>query len=131
MVSKTYVAYVEEQLVGFFSMATDILEIEMVEDEDQYNEYTYGAYPALKIARLAVDQSMERKGIGHALLEAAVTVFNRTYKLVGCRYLTVDAKRDALDFYTKWGFIVIKKYRKRNHPKIYINMKPVIDSLKH
>lgn len=60
-------------------------------------------YPAVKIGRLAVSEEYANKGLGKAIIRFIKHLFthgNRT----GCRFITVDAYRDALGFYEKVGF---------------------------
>ena len=60
-------------------------------------------FPAVKIGRLAVNAPYQDKGLGTAIITFLKVLFtsgNRT----GCRFITVDAYRAALDFYLKCGF---------------------------
>jgi GNAT superfamily N-acetyltransferase len=60
-------------------------------------------YPALKIGRLAVDVGFKGSGIGSYILKTVISmmVVSRDF---GCRFITVDAYRDAFGFYLKNGF---------------------------
>ncbi len=61
------------------------------------------AYPSVKIGRFAVSDEYTGLGIGQYLIRSLKYMFthgNRT----GCRFLTVDAYRDAVGFYQKCGF---------------------------
>lgn len=60
-------------------------------------------YPAVKIGRLAVDESHTGYGIGKDIIRFIKYMFafgNRT----GCRFITVDAYAEATTFYEKCGF---------------------------
>ena len=68
-----------------------------------YPKRNYTSFPAVKIGRLGVSTQFQGQDIGTSLLNMIKTLFltrNRT----GCRYLTVDAYRDALPFYYKNEF---------------------------
>ena len=71
------------------------------------NEKRLRTYPAVKICRLAVAQSMRGKAIGSFLLD-----FIKSYFLVdnktGCRFVTVDAYLDAVPFYERNDFSLLK-----------------------
>ncbi|WP_135606777.1 hypothetical protein [Methanococcoides sp. NM1] len=54
-VSTTYVTYYENKLVGFFTLTTDIIEVKDVGACDRWTNYEHKRYPAVKLARLAVD----------------------------------------------------------------------------
>ncbi len=65
-------------------------------------------YPSVKIGRFAISQEYEGRGIGQYLIDSLKYMFthgNRT----GCRFLTVDAYRDAVGFYQKCGFSFISE----------------------
>jgi GNAT superfamily N-acetyltransferase len=65
----------------------------------------YEAFPAVKIARLAVDKSLQGKGYGQMIMQwSASLVRKKIMPHIGCRFLVVDAKRDAAPFYEKIGF---------------------------
>ena len=60
-------------------------------------------YPAVKIGRLAISEEYAGHGLGRDIIRLVKFMFthgNRT----GCRFVTVDAYRDAVGFYQKCGF---------------------------
>ncbi len=61
------------------------------------------SYPALKIGRLAVNESYAGAGIGTFVLDSIKYAFT-TVKRLGCRFLTVDALTSATPFYERNGF---------------------------
>lgn len=62
-----------------------------------------GHYPALKIGRLAVSEEYAGKGLGSDILEFIKFMLIND-KRYGCRFLTLDAYRNAVPFYEKSGF---------------------------
>jgi GNAT superfamily N-acetyltransferase len=60
-------------------------------------------YPAIKIGRLAVANAFAGKGLGRYLIKSIVSMIIDMDR-VGCRFITVDAYRNALDFYLKNDF---------------------------
>lgn len=63
----------------------------------------FQTFPAVKITRLGVCKEFHGKKVGSSLLEAVKHFFladNRT----GCRFLTVDAYRNAVGFYERNDF---------------------------
>ena len=60
--------------------------------------------PTLRIARLAVDSRAQGKGVGAELLKHALMLSKRMAQTVGCVGVVVDAKPDAIAFYTRYGF---------------------------
>lgn len=131
LISRTYLCYYEEALVGFLTLVTDTIEVKLVETSDGVDGYQYSKYPCIKIARVAVDKEYAGKGIGRFLLLWAVGTVYRVSRVVGCRYITVDAKKESIQFYQKNGFKLIKKYAERNFPPMYLNMYPIILNIDH
>jgi len=60
--------------------------------------------PALLIARLAVDTSSRRRGLGTDLVGFAMAEALVLHARVGCVGVMVDAKKSAVGFYARAGF---------------------------
>jgi predicted N-acetyltransferase YhbS len=61
--------------------------------------------PVIVLARLAVDNSEKRKGLGSALLKHAILKCTQAAEIIGCRAVVVHAKdNQAQSFYRKFGF---------------------------
>ena len=129
MVSRTYVCFYEKQLVGFYTLTTDIIEVKHIEEAHRWDGYRHKKYPAIKLARLSVDSRFERRGVGRLLLFAAVSIALNVSEYVGCRYITVDAKQEAIEFYEKHGFIVVEKTRAKNEPTLYLNIPTTVERM--
>ena len=130
LISKTYLCCHFNQLVGYVAFTTDIIRKKDVREEEQI-EVPYKEYPAIKIARLAVDKKYERRGVGRFLLLASVGKALKISGEVGCRFITVDSKQDSIKFYEKsGGFKLIKGYEKRNYPTMYFDVLPTIKEMK-
>jgi len=108
LLSRTFLCFCKGNLVGFLTLVTDTIEVKLVDEDDGVDGYPYQKYPAIKIARLAVDKRYERQGIGKFLLLAAVGKVYQISSDVGCRYITLDSKRESMGFYEKSGFKAIK-----------------------
>jgi len=78
---------------------------------------------------MAVDKKLSGAGVGRYLLLAAVGKVHHLSLEVGCRYITVDSKREAIGFYRKNGFKIIKKYENRMFPPMYLSMYPIIQGI--
>lgn len=67
--------------------------------------FRYPSYPAIKIARLAVSDPHQGKRLGKLLIGFALNVAQEQIcPAVGCRFVTVDSKRQSVAFYEKCGF---------------------------
>lgn len=122
LISRTYLCFWKGTLVGFVTLTTDTIGYNLVEQCDGIDGYAYQKYPAIKIARLAVDDRYKRRGIGENLLLWAVGKAYEISNQIGCRYITVDAKRESINFYTKYEFKIIKKHKDRDFPPMYFNL---------
>jgi GNAT superfamily N-acetyltransferase len=122
LISRTYLCFWKESLAGFVTLTTDTIGYNLVEQCDGIEGYVYQKYPAIKIARLAVDDGYKRRGIGQNLLLWAVGKAYEISKQIGCRYITVDAKRESINFYLKYEFKIIKKHKDRDFPPMYFNL---------
>ncbi|MEA2003928.1 MAG: GNAT family N-acetyltransferase [archaeon] len=122
LVNKTFLCYHFNQLVGYITFTTDIIEKEEVQKEGRIR-VPYKEYPAIKIARLAVDKKYERRGVGEFLLLAAVGKALKMSDYVGCRFITVDSKQDSIGFYEKRGrFELAKKQKNKPYPTMYLDI---------
>jgi GNAT superfamily N-acetyltransferase len=92
----------------------------------EIKEKEYESFPAVKIGRLGVNEKHKNKGFGTSILDYTKKLFihnNRT----GCRFITVDAFRDAIPFYEKNGFEFISgRDRKSETRQMYYNLKEFI-----
>ena len=78
-------------------------------------------YPAIKLARLAVDKKYQHRGIGKLLMKA---FFKETRQLIpheGGRFITVDAKNTARGFYEQYGFVQALPHQQSDIVPMYLD----------
>lgn len=97
----TYLAIYEKNVIGYFSLLTDYIQLNKV---DFPKEKSFKNAPAIKIGRLAIDQKFERKGLGTSLLDNINMQISNISKIVGVKYITVDAYVSARHFYENNAF---------------------------
>jgi len=121
----------KSRIVGLISYSNDSVRIKDFRDHEEEipEKKRYPNIPAVKIARLAVQQDFQHLGIGSLLLNLT-KVFFVTNNRTGCRLLTLDAYNDSrvLSFYMRSGFQFIhdKDRHKRNRIMFYdLNRTPV------
>ncbi len=102
-IGTTYVAVEGARVWGYVTVAAAELEIEGLPVSRRKGLPAY-PLPALRIARLAVDETAQGRGIGAELLKEALMLARRTAEAIGCVGVIVDAKQDAIGFYDRYGF---------------------------
>jgi predicted N-acetyltransferase YhbS len=103
----TYVAAEERRLLGFATVAPGHVEIEGLPAAARAKLPHY-PLPVLRLARLAVDESAAGAGLGKALLRFVLELAARMADDYGCVGVIVDAKRGAVDYYAKYGFVPVE-----------------------
>jgi len=103
-VGVTYVAVADHRIVGFATVAPGLVEIDGLPVAARKKLPRY-PLPILRLARLAVDQAVQHQGLGAQLLRFVLALARRMADEYGCVGVVVDAKPDAIAFYSKYGFI--------------------------
>ena len=100
------------RVAAFFCLSNDRISLADFDTKTKYNRFSrrfvnekrLKSYPAVKIGRLGVAQSMKGMSMGSLLLD-----FIKSYFLIenktGCRFITVDAYAAAVPFCIKNGFV--------------------------
>ncbi len=106
-IGTTYVAIQGDCITGFVTVSSGEM---MAEELPKPLRGRLPAYPLpiLRVARLAVDERFQGHGIGRLLLRAMLELALEMRDRVGCTGVVVDAKPDAVDFYSGLGFKVIE-----------------------
>ena len=109
LVAATYI--VEEnnthEILAYFSLLHDKIE-RQIADKTIWNKLSReipnakrrSSYPALKIGKLAVSQTVKSHGLGTQVIHFIEWLFLQERR-AGCRFITVDALRQAEEFYRK------------------------------
>lgn len=126
-ITKTYVVVNDTNRVcAFTSLICSEIKLDktyFLEDCPQANGYD--SLPAVKIARLAVDSSCRGFGLGQSLVDFSVTLIKTDIMpSVGCRFVVVDAKYDAVSFYKKAGFRLLDTEANKiaEHPVMFVDL---------
>lgn len=125
--ARTYAAFSDGQVAGYMTLVCG--EIVLEGDESLLDEpdvqYRYKSYPAVKIARLAVDKDHRGADLGTLLVQIALgTAKDVICPAVGCRFVAVDSKKQAVEFYLKQGFTLLNTpgNRARSEPVMFIDL---------
>jgi predicted GNAT family N-acyltransferase len=109
-ISTTYLVNVDGEIVGFFSLSMGCITSDSVKKLSLGIEDPPNKYPALLLARMATKDGLRGQGIGREMLKRVFALGFRLTEQIGCRFVKVDAKKDArtIRFYkTYGGFIKI------------------------
>ncbi|MEA2416934.1 MAG: hypothetical protein QOI58_3591 [Thermoanaerobaculia bacterium] len=104
-VGVTYVAVERSRILGFATIAAGHIEIEDLPVSARKKLLRY-PLPVVRLARLAVNESAQGQGVGAQLLRFVLKLAIRMSDDFGCIGVVVDAKQDAVDFYSKYGFVI-------------------------
>jgi GNAT superfamily N-acetyltransferase len=106
-IGTTYVAVHGECITGFVTVASGEMVAEKLSKTLRRSLPAY-PLPILRIVRLAVDARFQGHGIGRLLLRAMLELSLEMRDRVGCIGVVVDAKPEAVDFYSDLGFAPIE-----------------------
>ena len=102
-IGTTYIAVGGSQILGFATVAPAQVLPEHLAGGGGRGLPRYPV-PALRLARLAVDQRAQGRGIGAELIKFVFVLARRLAADFGCVGVLVDAKAEAVGFYRRYGF---------------------------
>lgn len=111
MIANTFVMEDDNVTVAYFSLLNDKISQTTIARnlwrklrKSFPHEKHLGSYPAVKIGRLAVSVAYKGQGIGTDIVSAVKQMLVNSQTVSACRFLTVDAYKEAMPFYLKNGF---------------------------
>lgn len=119
----TYLLCIKDKILGFVTLSMADLRKEKMESEDRL-QIGKENYPALQIGQLAVYKELQRKGfgIGKFLCDYCLAKAYEFSDKVGCRFLVLNARRDVIPFYEKYGFKLLRRQEGRREPMMFLNI---------
>ncbi len=119
LLSKTHLCFYKEHIAGYITLTADSIRVKKDKlDTSQIIEgCEYPAYPCILIARLAIDKKVQKNSIGNFLILLVIGL--ALDGPLGCRYLSVDPKPDAVEYYRKFGF----GFWTSNKRRMYLNIR--------
>jgi GNAT superfamily N-acetyltransferase len=138
LLTVTYILENDAETIAFWSLLNDKIIKKEVNSFSWSNIWDrmpegkkYSSYPAMKIGRLGVSKQFKGVGIGTAIIDHLKAKFitnNRT----GCKFITVDAYKQSLDFYIKNGFVFFDSERdnvKLHTRQMYFDLLPLTKAM--
>ena len=111
MIASTFVMEDDDVTIAYFSLLNDKISQTTIARnlwrklrKALPHEKHLGSYPAVKIGRLAVSMTYKGQGIGTDIVSAVKQMLINNHSISACRFLTVDAYKEAYPFYIKNGF---------------------------
>jgi GNAT superfamily N-acetyltransferase len=127
-VARTHVVVAREhaecagRLWGYVTLsATEVITVDAYKPAAEWPEKWH--IPAIKLARMAVDEELQGQGVGSYLVDWAIALVNdHVARHIGCRLIVVDAKKNAVGFYEKRGFTLLdtEANKARENPVMFL-----------
>lgn len=108
-IGTTYIATQVDSVVGFVTVSSGEMATQRLSKPLRKRLPSY-PLPILRIARLAVDERFQGHGIGRLLLRAMLELALEMRDRAGCVGVVVDAKPEAVAFYSALGFESIELF---------------------
>jgi GNAT superfamily N-acetyltransferase len=133
LLAVTYLLQVSDETIAYFPLSNDSL----IKDNGEKpvwnkinraipNDKRRRSYPAVKIGRLAVAKKHTGIGLGKHIILAIQSMYINEPQRAGCRFLIVDAYRDALPFYEKNDFKFLTEQDKNDNTRtMYFDLKAI------
>jgi len=106
-VGVTYVAVEGTAILGFATVSASHIGAKELPEATRRRLPRY-PLPVLRLARLAVDQTAQGRGVGEALLRFVFGLGREMASRIGCVGVVVDVKPEAGTFYERYGFEAIE-----------------------
>lgn len=114
-----------QRVLGYYTLSSASVCLRDVPESLKKTLPKYPDIPAIRLGRLAVDRTMQGKGLGAELLADAV--FRAVANVAAWSVMVVDAKDEAaVRFYEKFGFSRLPDDRRR----LYVMRKPLEDFIR-
>lgn len=106
-IGTTYVAVEDSAILGLATVTVGHVEIEDLPSSLRKKLPDY-PLPILRLARLAVEQNAQGKGVGDHLIRTVFSVAIELREKLGCVGVVVDAKLGAENYYLRYGFVALE-----------------------
>lgn len=121
----THLFFMNGDLAGFVSLCADSLRLDISEKESE--DVPYINIPSVKIARLAINATYQRQGVGELLINFAVKTVFELRETLGAKFLTVDCYEHRISYYEKLGFKQNVVQRENRQPDSPISLRLNVD----
>ena len=114
----------ENRIAAYITLVCSEVSAEDLVQSDGLH-FPYSTFPAVKIARLLVDDRYRAYGLGRKLVNLAQGIAKEEVApAAGCRFVVVDSKSEAVLFYERCGFTLLDtaENRARSESILYLDL---------
>jgi len=102
--TRTFLTTDGERVVGFYSLAIGQVQPDDATERLLKSQPAGRPVPVIVLARLAVDEAHQKRGLGRSLLQDALLRCDQVAESVGMRAVVAHALPEATGFYDYFGF---------------------------
>jgi GNAT superfamily N-acetyltransferase len=124
----TYLFMHNQEFVGFATLSMADLKREKMEAKHRPQSKVEN-YPALLIGQLAVCEELQGQDVGTFICDFCFDRALRFSKIIGCRFMFVNAIESALGFYLKYGFVLLPKQEGREQKVMFLDISKATEPL--
>jgi len=127
--STTYLFLSDDVLAAYATVLMDSLSLSRTER----GGIPYRHVSACKVGQLGVDRRFQARGLGRFSLSYAVALARDVAARIACRYVSLDAQPDLIEWYERFGFTVNRgrqaeriedaRRHQRDHHAIAVSMR--------
>jgi GNAT superfamily N-acetyltransferase len=99
--STTYLLYAAGVFAAYATVSMDSLPL----NRSERGQIPYRFVGSLKLLQVAVSTAFQGRGLGTAAVEFAIQLAEEVRERVACRYVTLDAQPNLVDWYGRRGFV--------------------------
>ncbi|MDR0195082.1 MAG: GNAT family N-acetyltransferase [Myroides sp.] len=116
LLATTFIIENQERTIAYYTLFNDCLRVEETNFTSKSSIKRFlrtfishpkrhlNSFPAIKIRRLAIDESFKGKGLGRLIINTITHNAINTNNYQACKFITVDAYHTSLIFYERLGF---------------------------
>ena len=115
----------ENDFVGFYTLETFTITKKLFQTFPS-PAATPPMIPVIKLGMLGIDKSYQKMGLGRKLLKNAVKKTAKISTMAGCKGLFLWAEEEALDFYSRLGFLPLQNI---TPTPMFLDIDTILDAL--
>ncbi|GHS96637.1 hypothetical protein FACS189421_02050 [Bacteroidia bacterium] len=141
LLATTFVFEDEIKTLAYYSIFNDSLKIENISFSSKnalknfirrlvpHPKRHLKHYPAIKIGRLAISKQAQKSGLGRKIMDTIIDYAIKQNERCACKFILVDAYKDALGFYEKMQFEYFSENDLNDETRqMYLDITPLINA---